>query len=86
MSGLGVKLGRRRGEQSIQASKNVFSPQTPPEYRHDPPLCSNCLMDKRGSGMDMMDSFAAHMPTPSHPLAHRSLAFGLTRFACQTAD
>lgn len=29
-----------------------------------------------------VDSFAAHIPTPRTPLAHRVRAFGLTRFAC----
>ena len=34
--------------------------------------------DRRGH----VDSCAAHIPTPRTPLAHRGLAFGLTRFAC----
>lgn len=36
--------------------------------------------DRRGH----VDSCAAHIPTPRTPLAHRGLAFGLTRFACPT--
>ena len=41
------------------------------------------LMDKSTYGMDMMDNLTgcphAH---PYGALAHRSLAYGLTRFAC----
>lgn len=45
-----------------------------------PPLPDGQAGDRRGH----VDSCAAHIPTPRTPLAHRGLAFGLTRFACPT--
>ncbi|MBK9440245.1 MAG: hypothetical protein IPN53_02630 [Comamonadaceae bacterium] len=48
------------------------------------------MMDKQGVGMDMWTSLQNaqldHIPTPpTRALTHKSSAFGLTRFACQTA-
>lgn len=37
---------------------------------------------QEGGQHGLVDSYAAHNPTPPTPLAHRGCAFGLTRFAC----
>lgn len=48
-----------------------------------------CLMDKWGVEVDMWTSLQNaqldHIPTSPTPLTHKGYAFGLTRFACQTA-
>ena len=58
------------------------SPRTPHKTSFQR-VCLSCLMDKCTYGMDMMDNLAgcphAH---PYGALAHRGLAYGLTRFAC----
>jgi hypothetical protein len=46
-------------------------------------------MDKQGVGMDMWTSLQnaqlAHIPTPPTRTYPQGFAYGLTRFACQTA-